>query len=35
MIARLGCGFIYSAYEVSEDEEQRLRQKYEHFDPVV
>ena len=35
MIARLGCGFIYSAYEVSEEEEQRLIQKYETFDPLV
>jgi len=35
MIARLGCGFIYSAYTVSEDEEREMEQKYEKFIPVV
>jgi len=35
MIARLGCGFTYSAYSVSEDEERELQQKYEKFNPVA
>ena len=35
MIARLGCGFIYSAYSVSEDEERELEQKYEKFNPAA
>ena len=35
MIARLGCGFIYSAYSVTEDEERELEQKYESHNPVV
>lgn len=28
LIARLGCGFIYSAYSVSEDEEKELERQY-------
>ena len=28
LIARLGCGFIYSAYNVTEEEERELEQKY-------
>ncbi len=35
LIARLGCGFIYSAYSVSEAEEKELEQKYEDFKPIV
>lgn len=35
LIARLGCGFTYSAYSVSEDEERELEQEYETFKPVV
>lgn len=35
LITRLGCGFIYSAYSVSEDEERELEQKYETFRPVA
>jgi hypothetical protein len=35
LIARLGCGFTYSAYSVSEDEERELEQKYETFKPVA
>ena len=31
LIARLGCGFIYSAYNVTEAEERELEQKYEDF----
>jgi hypothetical protein len=31
MIARLGCGFIYSAYNVTEEEEKELERKYEDF----
>lgn len=35
LIARLGCGFIYSAHSVTEDEERELEQKYETFKPVA
>jgi hypothetical protein len=35
LIARLGCGFIYSAYSVTEAEEKELEQKYEDFEPKV
>lgn len=35
LVARLGCGFIYSAYSVTEDEERELEQKYETFKPVA
>jgi len=35
LIARLGCGFTYSAYSVSEDEERELEQEYETFKPVA
>ena len=31
LIARLGCGFAYSAYEVSEEEELALQKRYEQF----
>jgi hypothetical protein len=31
MITRLGCGFIYSAHPVSEDEERELEREYEDF----
>ncbi len=33
LIARLGCGFIYSAYNVTEEEEKELERKYEDFGP--
>jgi hypothetical protein len=35
LIARLGCGFIYSAYSVTEDEERELEATYEDFKPVA
>lgn len=35
LIARLGCGFTYSAYSVTEAEERQLEQKYEDFKHVV
>ena len=35
LITRLGCGFTYSAYTVSEDEEREMEHKYEKFIPVV
>lgn len=35
LIARLGCGFIYSAYSVTEAEERELEQTYETFKPVA
>ena len=31
LISRLGCGFIYSAYNVTEEEEKELQRKYEGF----
>jgi hypothetical protein len=31
LISRLGCGFIYSAYNVTEEEEKELERKYEDF----
>jgi hypothetical protein len=35
LIAGLGCGFIYSAYGVSADEERELEQRYETFKPMA
>jgi hypothetical protein len=34
LIARLGCGFTYSAYSVTEDEESELEKGYENFEDV-
>lgn len=35
LITRLGCGFTYSAYSVSEDEEREMAKTYEDFDPAA
>ena len=35
LIARLGCGFTYSAYRVSEAEAREMEQTYEDFKPLA